>query len=89
MDAYPLRLFTWVVRKSGPEKSVVMPVCPQHPDAPVRVETGSKHRAAVCSFGGTHVLNVCLKEEFDREQDEAWRVLASTEWWAAYRRTHT
>ena len=46
----------------------------------------AKRCAVTCSVGGMHLLNVCLREEYDREQDDARKVLAPKEWWAEYRR---
>ncbi len=81
MDACPLHFFTWAVRKSESGQAIVTPVCPTHPHAPVAVEESGDDYVVTCSVEGLHLLNMCPKADFDREQNEATRLLVPG--WAA------
>ncbi len=76
MDVCDLRFFSWVAGIAEDGNVVVTPACPIHPEAPVSVEELSANEYVVtCSIEPLHHLNTCTKAQFERERDEARKIL--------------
>ncbi len=72
MNTCKLQLFTWGYVKGADGKEILSPICPQHPDAHVHVETSGEHDLVVtCPSGQLHPLNMCSRQAFEAEKEEA------------------
>ncbi len=56
---------------------MLSPICPQHAKSEVHLQkSGQSDLVVTCSAEPTHVLNMCSRQDFEAEKEEARKLLA-------------
>jgi hypothetical protein len=70
-----LTLFTWAYVQLQDEK-ILSPICPTHQEAHVHLKPSGNDRVVLCGTEGHHLLNLCSKQEFESEKQDAAKSLS-------------